>query len=90
MRGWLDALAVRHERRGFAGSCPLGSIVAEVADYDERLRVLAAEAFARWERELAASLESLKERGGLRPESDPAVLAEEVLAAMQGGTSCRR
>ena len=85
IRGWLDAMLAQHERRDFAGGCPLGSLVAEVADQDDRLRTVAAEAFARWEDELAAGLLALRVAGGLRADADPVALAEEALASIQGG-----
>ena len=85
IRGWLDALLAQHEARGFAGGCPLGSLVAEVADQDDRLRTVAAEAFALWEGQLAAGLRALQDRSGLRADADPEALAEEALASIQGG-----
>ena len=85
IRGWLASMLAQHAAGGFAGGCPLGSLVAEVADRDDRLRTVAAEAFARWEGELAAGLRALRDAGGLRADADPAVLAEEALASIQGG-----
>ncbi|MDQ3411161.1 MAG: TetR/AcrR family transcriptional regulator [Chloroflexota bacterium] len=85
IHGWLSSLVVHHEERGFTGGCPLGSIVAEIADQDARLRTVSAEAFSRWEGELAAGLRSLQATGQLHADADPEVLAEEVLASIQGG-----
>ena len=85
LRGWLESLVAQHESRGFAGGCPLGSLVAEVADRDDRLRTVAAAAFARWEGELAAGLRVLQATGQLRADADPEALAEEALASIQGG-----
>ncbi len=85
IRGWLDAMLAQLAARGFAGGCPLGSLVAEVADRDDRLRTVAAEAFARWEAELASGLRALQEAGALRADADPTALAEEALASIQGG-----
>jgi len=85
IEGWLDSLAAQQAERGFAGGCPLGSIVAEVADRDDRLQTVAAAAFARWEGELAAGLRTLQATGQLRADADPEALAEEALAGIQGG-----
>jgi len=85
IQDWLTSIVVRQEERGFFGGCPLGSIVAEVADRDERLQTVAAAAFARWEGELAAGLRTLQEAGQLRADADPEALAEEALASIQGG-----
>lgn len=83
--GWLASLVMQPDEPDFGRGCPLGSLVAEVADRDERLRTVAAEAFARWEAELATGLRSLRAAGQLRADADPAALAEEVLAIIQGG-----
>ncbi len=82
---WLNSLVGQLKERGFASGCPLGSIVAEVIDQDERLQTLAAEAFALWEDRLARGLQALKDTGGLRVDADPETLAEEALATIQGG-----
>lgn len=85
IQSWLTSLVMQQEDRSFSGGCPLGSIVAEVADRDTRLRTVAAEAFSYWEMELAAGLRGLQETGQLRADADPEVLAEEALASIQGG-----
>ncbi len=85
IRSWFAAIVADHEARGFAGGCPLGAIAAEVSDQDERLRTVASGAFRRWQSELAAGFDALRQRGGLRPDVDVAVLAEEAMAAIQGG-----
>ncbi len=85
IRGWLDSLLLGQMERGFYGGCPLGSVVVEVADEDERLRTLAVEAFSRWQAELAAGLRSLQERSELRADVDVEPLAEEAMATIQGG-----
>ncbi len=85
VRGWLESLLVTQMERGFYGGCPLGSVVAEVADQDERLRTVAVEAFSRWEAELAAGLKALQNRRELAADVDAERLAEEALATIQGG-----
>ncbi len=71
--------------RGFRGGCPLGSLVAEVVDRDDRLRTIAAEAFSAWEDRLATGLAALMEQGELRHHADPGRMAEETMATVQGG-----
>ena len=85
IEGWLEAMLGAHEDRGFRGGCPLGSLVAEVVDRDDRLRMIAAGAFSQWEDELATGLAALQERGELRPDADPWRLAGEAMATIQGG-----
>jgi len=85
IEGWLEAMLGAHEDRGFRGGCPLGSLVAEVVDRDDRLRMIAAGAFSQWEDGLATGLAALQERGELRPDADPWRLAGEAMATIQGG-----
>ena len=85
IEGWLEAMLGAHEDRGFRGGCPLGSLVAEMVDRDDRLRMIAAGAFSQWEDGLATGLAALQERGELRPDADPWRLAGEAMATIQGG-----
>lgn len=85
IRSWLDSMLEAQQERGFHGGCPLGSLVAEVADSDEGLRMVAADAFARWQDVLAAGLRTLQERGELRGNAEPVRLAGEAMASIQGG-----
>lgn len=83
--GWLESMLEGQRARGFHGGCPLGSLVAEVADSRNRLRMVAADAFVQWEDHLAAGLRVLQERGELREDAEPAWLAEAAMASIQGG-----
>lgn len=85
IRSWLDWMLEEQQKGGFRGGCPLGSLVAEVADSSDGLRIMAAEAFARWEDRLAAGLRALQERGELGGSAEPKRLAEEAMASIQGG-----
>lgn len=85
IKTWLDALADTHEGAGLFGGCRIGSLAAEMAERDEELRAAIAAAFVSWESFLAAGLEVMRARGVLRPTSDPGVLAETTMAAIQGG-----
>ncbi|MBA3288918.1 MAG: TetR/AcrR family transcriptional regulator [Acidimicrobiia bacterium] len=82
---WLDSMLRAHAERGFRGGCPLGSLIAEVVDRDDRLRAVATEAFTLWEDQMAAGLRALQDRGELRDDADPRRLAEEAMATIQGG-----
>jgi hypothetical protein len=46
---------------------------------------VAAAGFGAWERLLAGALERMRERGELRPDAAPAVLATGLLASIEGG-----
>jgi len=82
---WLNSLVAELAERGFCGGCPLGTIVAEVVDRDDRLQAVAVRAFTIWENKLVGGLQALKNAGGLRADADPKVLAQEALASVQGG-----
>jgi TetR/AcrR family transcriptional repressor of nem operon len=85
IQAWLEALiAMQQTEREFRG-CPLGSLAAEVLDQSDHLRRLAAEAFAHWETALAAALEVMLDRGELRDDAAPQILAETTIAILQGG-----
>jgi TetR/AcrR family transcriptional repressor of nem operon len=85
IEAWLQALALRHEtERGLRG-CPLGSIVSEVLDHNDRLRSRGAHAFVRWESALADELLKLQDSGLLRRDADRLALAEVTIAIVQGG-----
>ncbi len=82
---WFAAVVDWHTRREFLGGCPIGSLAAEMADYDDGLDGALARAFGRWESYLADGLVAMRERGELRPDADPVELAEAALAMVQGG-----
>jgi TetR/AcrR family transcriptional repressor of nem operon len=82
---YLDATVALQEQRQARGGCPIGSLVGQVAEHDEGARLALAAGFDRWEAGLRAGLEAMVERDELRPGTDPALLARQVLASLQGG-----
>src|SRR5215472_1234391 len=72
------------EQSGMPG-CPIGTLAAEVAGRNEDARVQAAAGLDAWERLLAGALERMRERGELRADAEPAVLATGLLASIEGG-----
>jgi TetR/AcrR family transcriptional regulator, transcriptional repressor for nem operon len=72
------------EQSGMPG-CPIGTLATEVAGRNEDARVRAATGFDAWERLLADVLERMRQRGELRADAQPAVLATGVLASIEGG-----
>ena len=92
--GGVSSLAgLEHALAGFIGGfeqaglpgCPIGTLSAEVADRNEEARLQAAAGFDAWERLLAGALERMRQRGELRADADPAVLATGLLASIEGG-----
>ena len=80
----LAGFVAGFEQLGMPG-CPIGTLAAEVAGRNEEARLAAAAGFDAWERLLADVLERMRQRGELRPEAAPAVLATGLLASIEGG-----
>jgi AcrR family transcriptional regulator len=72
------------EQAGLPG-CPIGTLATEVADRNEDARLQAAAGFDAWERLLADALERMRQRGELRADASPTVLATGLLASIEGG-----
>jgi TetR/AcrR family transcriptional regulator, transcriptional repressor for nem operon len=80
----LAGFADGYEQAGLPG-CPIGSLAAEVAERNEDARLQTAAAFDAWERLFADALERMRDRGELRADASPAVLATALLASIEGG-----
>src|SRR6266567_4480695 len=87
LAGLEEALAgyvAGFEQAGLPG-CPIGTLATEVAGRNEDARQQAAAGFDAWERLLAGALERMRQRGELRADADPALLATGLLASIEGG-----
>jgi AcrR family transcriptional regulator len=87
LAGLEEALAgfvAGFEQSGMPG-CPIGTLATEVAGRNEDARVQAAAGFDAWERLLADALQRMRQRGELRADAPPAVLATGLLASIEGG-----
>jgi AcrR family transcriptional regulator len=80
----LAGFTAGFEQMGMSG-CPIGTLSAEVAGRNEEARRQAAAGFDAWERLLADALERIRERGELRADAPPAMLATGLLASLEGG-----
>jgi AcrR family transcriptional regulator len=80
----LAGFVTGFEQMGLPG-CPIGTLSTEVAGRNEDARVQAAAGFDAWEQLLADVLERARQRGELRADASPAVLATELLASIEGG-----
>lgn len=82
---WCDDVVGAQTARGGRGGCPLGGLVAQLAEHDDEARTVLAEAFDAWERPLADGFRAMQGRDELRPGVDPDALATSVMASLQGG-----
>jgi TetR/AcrR family transcriptional repressor of nem operon len=80
----LAGFVAGFEEMGLPG-CPIGSLATEVAEYNEGARLKTAAAFDAWESLLAQGLQRMRDRGELRPDASPGVLATALLASLEGG-----
>ena len=80
----LAGFIAAFEQAGLTG-CPIGTLSAEVAGRNEEARLQAAAGFDAWERLLADALARMRQRGELRADAPPAMLATGLLASIEGG-----
>ena len=80
----LAGFVAGFEQTGLPG-CPIGTLATEVAGRNEEARLQAAAGFDAWERLLAGALERIRQRGELRRDAAPAMLATGLLASIEGG-----
>ena len=85
LRRWRDHLVAGVGASGGVGGCPLGSLVAELADRSEPARQSLVTCFAEWEGYLAEGFAHMRAAGLLARRADPAELALTVMTAVQGG-----
>ncbi len=85
IRSWFDELVDLQVERRARGGCPIGSLVGQLAENDERARLELASSFERWRAHLHDGLRSMQAAGKLARRADPDELATATLAAIQGG-----
>ena len=83
IRRWLDSVVEANTVR--CRGCPLGSLVPQLAQTDERARAALAASLARWTVHLSDGLKAMQAQGKLARRADPDRLATATLAAIQGG-----
>jgi len=85
LRAWAEALVTLQQTRNARGGCPIGSLAGQLAEQDEGARLELADGLDRWETAICQGLERMAARGELHPGADPRALAQNTLAAVQGG-----
>jgi len=86
LRAWRDVLVATMRQKHCEGGCPLGSMVAELAEGFPDCRADLVRGFNQWEAAVREGLEAMYEQGDLRRKANPGRLAVALLAAVQGGT----
>jgi len=82
---WRDHVVALQQERDCVGGCPVGSLANELSDTDDIARTDLLGSFTRWQSYLESGLSTMRERGDLRADADPHVLATAVMTALQGG-----
>jgi TetR/AcrR family transcriptional regulator, transcriptional repressor for nem operon len=82
---WFDELVAQQEERGARGGCPIGSLVVQLAERDERARAALVSGFERWEQPLVTGLTRMQGRGDLRSDASVRELADVTMMVIQGG-----
>ena len=85
LRAWTEALVTLQRARNAKGGCPIGSLAGQLAEQDEGARLELADGLGRWETAIREGLERMAARGELHTGADPGALAQNTLAAIQGG-----
>jgi TetR/AcrR family transcriptional repressor of nem operon len=82
---WRDHVVALQEEHDCVGGCPIGSLASELSDTNDIARTDLLGSFTRWQSYLESGLSTMRERGDLRADADPRVLAIAVMTALQGG-----
>ena len=85
IKRYLDATVALQLQREQPAGCPIASLAGQLADHDEHTRLILADGLDRWEEGFRRGLQAMAERGELNPNAEPAALANQSLAILQGG-----
>jgi TetR/AcrR family transcriptional regulator, transcriptional repressor for nem operon len=85
VKRYLDATVALQVQQERPSGCPIASLAGQLADHDEQTRLILADGMDRWEEGLRSGLEAMLSRGELKPDADPAALANQSLVVLQGG-----
>jgi TetR/AcrR family transcriptional repressor of nem operon len=85
IKHYLDATVALQAEQDQPSGCPIASLAGQLADHDEQTRLILADGMDRWEQGLRNGLQAMLGRGELKPDADPAALANQSLVILQGG-----
>ncbi|MCW2521880.1 MAG: putative TetR-family transcriptional regulator [Frankiales bacterium] len=86
LRLWADLNIEKAVALDLQGGCSFGSLAAELAESDARMRADLAAGYDRWAAVMRSGLAAMRRRGVLRTDAKPDVLASVLMAAHQGGS----
>lgn len=82
---YLDATIALQSAAANLSGCPIATLAGQLARQDEPTRMILSRGFDRWEEGFRIGLQAMADRGELRAGVEPAVLANQSLAIVQGG-----
>jgi AcrR family transcriptional regulator len=85
LQAWADACVSDIDTVYRVGGCVYGSLAGELIEADREIHDDLAAGYDQWIGLFRAGLESMRDRGDLRPDADPRHLAVSLVAAHQGG-----
>ncbi len=84
IRCFLDRVVEVQRESGCLG-CPLGTLASELSDVHEGFRARLAGIFSTWRQRITLALEAARQRGRVGPECRAEIVAQFVVAALEGG-----
>jgi AcrR family transcriptional regulator len=85
LQAWADACVSDIDAVYRVGGCVYGSLAGELIEADREIHDDLAAGYDQWIGLFRAGLESMRDRGDLRPDADPRHLAVSLVTAHQGG-----
>lgn len=85
LQAWADACVSDIDAVYRVGGCVYGSLAGELIEADREIHDDLAAGYDQWIELFRAGLDSMRDRGDLRPDADPRHLAVSLVAAHQGG-----
>ena len=84
VHAFLDRVLENQRLRNCVGGCPIGNLASELSDVHEGFRQRLAGIFDQWRSTLTEALERGQTNGRVRRDVDPAIVAEFLVAALEG------
>jgi TetR/AcrR family transcriptional regulator, transcriptional repressor for nem operon len=81
---FLDRVLQMQRQRNCVGGCPIGNLASELSDVHEGFRQRLAGIFTEWRSRLTEALSRGQASGRVRPECEPAAVAQFLVAALEG------